>query len=184
MKLPEKAKKVFTWIIYNVYHWEQELFDWSTATFEMLKRNFTIDVLPIWEDGMIYVSNERQPWRPPFLTFVWWCSEDWEVPLETAKRELMEEMWLYSDEFELFTVYNNTWKIDYDQYFYIARNCKQAWTQKLDAWEDIKISKVDWKWFLDTVADPRFRLKEFALDVFRQIYSWKEEEFKNIIYWK
>lgn len=37
MKLPPQAKKVFTGQIFDVYQWEQEMYDGSFETFEMLK---------------------------------------------------------------------------------------------------------------------------------------------------
>ncbi len=38
MKIPPNAKRVFKGIIFDVYQWQQKMFDGSKETFEMLKR--------------------------------------------------------------------------------------------------------------------------------------------------
>lgn len=35
MKIPSTAKRVFKGIIFDVYRWEQEMFDETTSTFEI-----------------------------------------------------------------------------------------------------------------------------------------------------
>jgi hypothetical protein len=44
-----------------VYHWEQEMFDGSTKIFEKLKRNDTVDIIALSQDGEIFVLEEKQP---------------------------------------------------------------------------------------------------------------------------
>lgn len=183
-KIPEHAKKVFTWILYDVYQWEQEMFDWTFKIFEMLKKNDTIDIIAILENWKILIFEEEQPNRSPFYWLVWWTCEDWEEPLETAKRELLEETWMTSKDWAIFNKYRKSSKIDYHDNIFIARNCKKIQEQNLDAWEKIKILEVDWEWFKKYVLDEKFRVKEFTFDVLKYLYEWKEEELKKIIYWE
>src|SRR5438105_1960514 len=90
--IPKQAKKVFTGQIYNVYHWEQPLFDGTTATFEMLGRPDTIQVLAI-KDHQLVVLNEEQP--NSGRAFYGLPGGRHDVPEETeldaAKREMLEE---------------------------------------------------------------------------------------------
>ena len=139
--MPAHAKKVFEWKIFDTYQWEQEMFDWSTKIFEKLKKNDTIDIIATSEDWYIYVLEEEQPWRPPFYGLVWWTCENWDETLDTAKRELLEETGLISDDWELFNAYVKSSKIDYHSCLYIARNCKKIQDQELDNWEKIIIKK-------------------------------------------
>jgi len=183
MSIPNNAKKVFAWITFDVYQWEQEMFDWSSKIFEKLKRNDTVDIIAISQNNEIYILEEEQPLRKPFYWLVWWTCENWEEPLETAKRELLEETWFKSDNWELFWTYKKSSRIDYKNNIFIARNCKKVQNQNLDSGEKIKIHKVNWKQFLDIVADPKFRVSEFALEVFSDIYLWKENELKEKILW-
>lgn len=45
--LPKEAKKVFSGVISEVYQWPQELFDGTTATFEMIKRPDTVKIVVV-----------------------------------------------------------------------------------------------------------------------------------------
>lgn len=183
MKIPEQAKKVFEWKTFDVYQWEQKMFDGSKKVFEKLKRNHSIDIIAISENWELYILEEEQPWRPPFYWLVWWTCEDWEEPIDTAKRELLEETGLVSENWEFFKAYSKSSRIDYNSNIFIARNCKKLWNQTLDIdWEKIKIKTYKWKEFLDIVANPKFRVSEFALEVLRYVYLWKEEELKKIIF--
>jgi ADP-ribose pyrophosphatase len=59
--IPKHAKKVFSGIIFDVYHWEQELYDGTSTTFEALKRRGTAIVLPILYNGNILLCIQEQP---------------------------------------------------------------------------------------------------------------------------
>ena len=58
--LPETAKKVFNGILYDVYHWQQELFDGSSATYEKLKVKDVVSVIPVTEDRKILITHQKQ----------------------------------------------------------------------------------------------------------------------------
>ncbi len=55
--IPEHAKKVFSGVIFDVYHWEQEMFDGSRATFEKVKRADTVGVYGVLDDGRILLTE-------------------------------------------------------------------------------------------------------------------------------
>ncbi|EKD44718.1 MAG: NUDIX hydrolase [uncultured bacterium (gcode 4)] len=181
MKIPEHAKKVFSWKTFDTYQWEQEMFDGTTKTFEKLRRNPSVDTIAVSESGEIYILEEEHPGRSPFYGLVWWTCEDWEEPIDTAKRELLEETGLVSDDWELFGSYEKSSRIDYTSNIFIARNCKRIQDQNLDSGEKIQIRMVNWEDFLNIVADPKFRVQEFALETLRYVFLWKETELKNRI---
>src|SRR5882762_1533858 len=105
MKLPHNAKKVFQGKIFSVYQWEQQLYDGTTATFEMLKRPGTIQIIPT-SDETIYISYEEQPDNKPLsYTLFGGRQEPNEDPLMTAKRELLEETGMESEDWELYKTY-------------------------------------------------------------------------------
>ncbi len=56
----EKAKRVFKGVRFGTYQWEQKQFDGSIATYEIVKRNDTVIILPII-DGKIILVKEQQP---------------------------------------------------------------------------------------------------------------------------
>ncbi|PJC53414.1 MAG: hypothetical protein CO029_02850, partial [Candidatus Magasanikbacteria bacterium CG_4_9_14_0_2_um_filter_41_10] len=67
--IPEQAKKVFSGVIFDVYQWEQELYDGSKATFERLTRPATLQVIAE-VDGRIAMSDEEQPAKGRFLSLL------------------------------------------------------------------------------------------------------------------
>ena len=58
--LPAQAQRVFKGVIFDVYQWQQEMFDGTTETFEMLKRPDTVEVIAIKDDKLVVV-HEQQP---------------------------------------------------------------------------------------------------------------------------
>src|SRR3990172_7810637 len=125
MKIPKEAKRVFEGIIFDVYHWEQKMFDGSTETFEALKRPNTIQILPV-QDGKILLAYEEQPNREATYTFFGGRVEKGEDSIKAAKRELLEETGLESSDWELYKVYDIESKIEWQGYLYFARDCKKV----------------------------------------------------------
>lgn len=182
MSIPSHATQVFGWKSFDVYQWEQEMLDGSSKIFEKLKRNNTVDVVAVLKDWTIVILEEQQPGRDVFYGLVWWTCEAGESSLETAKRELLEETWLVSEDWELYNSYTLSSRIDYTSNIFIARDCELVAEQNLDpGWEHIIIKQLDREDFINTIADPKFRVGEFALEVLREIFLWKEDELKRKI---
>lgn len=56
---PKQRPKSFEGVIFDVYQWEQELFDGSTTTFEMLKRPGTVYVIAIDSNDHVVIQQEE-----------------------------------------------------------------------------------------------------------------------------
>ena len=118
--VPADAKRVFTGIIYDVYQWQQELFDGSQATFEMLKRPDTIEVLAIKDDKIVAIIDE-QPTRKPELTLPGGRHDvPTETELECAKRELHEETGMRFKTWRLISADQLYHKIEQVLYIFLA----------------------------------------------------------------
>lgn len=178
-KLPDKAKKVFNGVIFDVYQWEQEMYDGSTETFEMLGREPACDILAISEGKKILLSHQSQPNKEDFYSLFGGRIEEQEEPLIGAKRELLEESGYESDEWELLRIYQPVHKIDWSNYFYIARNCKKTSDQKLDSGEKIEIIECDFDEFIRIVKSEKYSGKELVLDIYRMEEAGELEEFKR-----
>lgn len=176
MKIPEQAKKVFDWKIFDVYQWKQEMFDWSFKTFEWLKWPNAAEIIAINEKWKFIITHEEQLWRKPFYSLVAWRIEDWEDELVWAKRELLEETWMISNDWKLLRIYNPSSKIERNYYIYLAKNCKLVEKQNLDSWEKIEVLEVDFDQFIEIIANPKFRNQEFKLEVLEYFYKWWKEE--------
>lgn len=181
-KIPPDAKRVFKGKIFDVYQWEQKMFDGSTETFEMIKRPNTLQIIPIVGDKII-MAEEEQPNKSPFLSLLGGREEEGEEPKESAKRELLEESGLESDDWELFRSYNPYGKLDWTIYLLIARNCKKVTGQKLDAGEKITLLEVSFEEFLEKIQDERFWGAEIANDIYRLSHDPKKlQEFKKKLF--
>ncbi len=156
-KIPEHAKKVFEGVIFDVYQWEQEQFDGTVKTFEMIKRPDTVVIIPLVGDK-IYLHKEEQPGRKPhYTTPAGRFERDETDPLEVAKRELMEETGYTSDNFRLFTARSAGGKVSSTIHIYVAHDCRKVAEPQLDAGEKIHETKlVTFDEFLEMTQHPEF----------------------------
>lgn len=69
MKIPLNARRVFKGIIFDVYQWEQKMFDGSFKTFEMLKRLNTVEIIAI-QNNKILLSKQSQPNKENFYSLL------------------------------------------------------------------------------------------------------------------
>lgn len=155
-KIPEHAKKVFEGEIFDVYQWEQVLFDETKAIFESLKRTDTVTVIPVTVDGKIMLIKEEQPQIPLHLKNVAGKVDPGEKPEQTAVRELLEETGYQCQEVKLWYKENPIYKIDWTVYTFVARGCKNTGTQKLEGGERITPILYTFDEFLEKVLEPDF----------------------------
>ena len=170
-KMPPEAKKVFQGEIFDVYQWEQELFDGSKAVFEKLKRADTIAVVPILPDNRILLIDDEQPGRAAILTFPAGRVETGEEPLAAAKRELLEETGYSSHSWELWKAYQPATKIDWAIFLFIARGCIKTTEVKLDAGERITVREVSFDELITLTRDPRFMGEDTKLELTEAKYN-------------
>lgn len=182
MKLPEQAKLVHKGVIFDTHQWEQELYNGSTATFEMLKRPNTIKVIAI-EDEQIVLVREQQPLVEPKVGLIGGRQDDGETPLACAQRELAEEVGLSSDDWELLRVYEPYTKIEWEVHVFVARDCKETSTANPDGGEKFEILRVSIDEFIDLACEEGFWEKELAIDILRMHVTAPEqlEAFKQQI---
>ena len=175
--IPENAICVYKWELFSIWQWEQEMFDWKIKTFEKVERPDTIDIIASTNEWKILILEEKQPWRDIFYWLIGWTCE-------TAKRELLEETWMISNDWGKFWSFKISSKLAYESHIFIAKNCKKITNQNLDEWwEIINIKEMEWNEFLNFIASNDFKVKEFALEALKMVYNWKEDELKNIILW-
>jgi len=122
-KIPQKAKKVYEGIIFDIYQWEQELYDGSHATFEMAHRADSAIIFPVLEDGRILLVEDTQPNRDTALTAPCGRVELGELPEETALRELKEETGYHAQSVKPFYTDAPASKTDAMVYVYVGIGC-------------------------------------------------------------
>src|SRR3990167_56699 len=89
--IPKKAKRVFKGVLFDVYHWEEKMFDGSHQTYEKIKRKDSVTVIAVTEDDKIILLDEEQPGRKPFLAVPGGQVDEGETFEQAGRRELLEE---------------------------------------------------------------------------------------------
>jgi ADP-ribose pyrophosphatase len=176
--IPENAKKVFKGEVFEVWQWQQTLFDGSVKTFEKAKRNSSVGILPVTTDGKIVVTIQEQPLMKPFVSLLGGVVDEGESAIEAAKRELMEEAGFQSHKIDLWYSIQPVTKVEWPIYIFIAKNCEKVAEQNLDAGEKIQLKYVDWDEFLELVVEDNFRDTETAFRILKAMQ--KEGELEKI----
>lgn len=154
-KIPEKAKRVFAGVIFDVYQWEQEMFDGSRMTFEMLKRPNTVEVIPVVGDKIL-IQEQEQPGSAPFLSLPGGRVDKNEDSLAAVKREFLEETGYVSENWELWDTVDPYGKMEWTIYSFIARDCRRQQEMHLDIGEKITLKFVSFDEFLALADNPNF----------------------------
>jgi ADP-ribose pyrophosphatase len=160
--IPERAKRVFKGEIFDVYQWEQKMFDGTTETFEKLKRPDTVVVFPILPDGRIILTEQEQPGKEQFIGATGGRVDEGEGILEAAKRELLEESGYEADNFILWDAEQPIGKIEWAIYVFIAKGLKKVAEMNLDAGERITLRPVTFDEFLSMAANEKFEERTIA----------------------
>ncbi|NTW46336.1 MAG: NUDIX hydrolase [Candidatus Moranbacteria bacterium] len=164
--IPDHAKRVFEGVLFDVYQWEQELYDGSTTTFEKLKRPDTVVVFPVLDDGSILLTRQEKPGKEPFLGGAGGRVERDEDVLAAARRELLEETGYEASEFVLVDARQPTSKIDWAVFTFVAKGLRKVSTSNPDAGERIELEPVPFERFLELLTAESFSEPELARRAF------------------
>jgi ADP-ribose pyrophosphatase len=143
--VPPQATRVFKGIIYDTYQWEQELFDGSKTTFEMLKRPDTVRILAVVDDKVVIIKQE-QPHVGLFIDIPGgFHDKEGETELDAAKRELKEETGIECKKWKLIEAVQAHNKIEQFNYLFLAfgavdGNTLESRKQKLDIGERVEVT--------------------------------------------
>lgn len=146
--IPSSAKRVFKGVLFEVWQWEQEIFDGTKRTFEVVKRQDYAEVIPILENGNIVIIEQQQPHLKRFHSFVGGRVDPGETPLQAARRELREETGLKSPEFFLWKRMQPYQKVIFTGYHYIARHCRYMGEPTMPEEEKITIHEMEFDEFV------------------------------------
>lgn len=156
-RIPEEAKCVFSGEIYDVYQWPQEMYDGTTATFEMLRRADTVKIIAVLTpeeqarlnnvvkittstEDRIVITKQKQPRKDWFYDYPGGRVDTGDADeLAGAKRELLEEAGLEFANWRLVDVKQPFNKIDWLVYTFVASGLVQQTEQNLDSGELIEV---------------------------------------------
>lgn len=181
--LPAEARLVFKGVIFEVWQWDQKMFDGTVKVFEKIWRVPTVEVIATM-DGKILIEEQDQPDRPDNINMVSGRADMDEDPLVEAKRELLEETGCESKDWTLFRTESPSGKVMHETYYFIARNCAKVKEPELDAGEKIGVKLISFEDFIMLSEEPRFWASPNFISYLRQLQHdpKKKEEFRKLIF--
>jgi ADP-ribose pyrophosphatase YjhB (NUDIX family) len=174
----EHAERVFKGERFDIYQWQQKLFDGSMATFETVKRNDTVVIIPII-DGEIVMVNEQQPhWDKPGLALVAGMANTDEDLAVAARRELEEETGLIFDSYYLVHVDGVAAAIEWFAYTFIATGYKGKKEKNLDPGEKNETVRISLESLIEKIRNKELLYHpRFIEDI---LVQGKPEELRDI----
>jgi len=160
--IPADAKLVFRGVLFDVYQWEQTLYDGSKVVFEKVRRRDTVVVLPVLPDGSVLLTKQEQPGRAAFTGALGGRVNEGEKPVEAARRELLEESGYEASEFRPWFAVHPTTKVEWVVYAFVAIGLRQVSAAHPDAGERISLMPTVFDDFLALAHDPGFIEKEMV----------------------
>lgn len=171
--VPDQAKLAFEGMIFDVYQWEQVLFDGSTHTFEMLKRCDTVSVICV-VDGKVLVIDDEQPHLGVRRSFPGGRVDNTDESIEAAaKREILEETGYTFANWRLITVRQPYRKIEWFVHVWLATDVTDAVAPKLDPGEKITVEPISFEELKAEIASDLGYLGE-SRDIFDGMTSLDE----------
>lgn len=168
-KIPPHAKKVFEGVIFDVYQWEQTLFDGTTDIFEVLKRRDGTNIIARTIDGQFLLIDELQPtWKQMHTGLPAGSKEPGdENILETAQRELREETGYVSEHWKEWFAVSPASKIEWNIHVFIADHARKEHEPTLDPGERITTRLVSPEQFIEEACADTFRITEVTQALYR-----------------
>lgn len=164
--IPDQAKRVFKGEIFDVYQWQQKLYDGTSATFEMLKRPDTTIAICV-KDGKIVLLEEEQPHFGKRTGLPGGRADvESEDELEAIKREVLEETGMTFVRWRLIEAKQMWSKIDHFIYLFIASDFTNQVEPKLDAGEKIETIEYEYDEFMKLANSSDFddRMPESVME--------------------
>lgn len=182
-EIPKQAKRMFKGQIFDVFQWEQKMYDGSYKTFELLKRPNTVQVLAVVKDKILLLEQE-QPEKGVYLSLPDGRVEGNEDELTAAQRELLEETGFESKSWIEWQRFQPMVKVVFDVVIYIAVDCLKVAEQNLDEGEKIKWKLVSLDELLALTDDREvFKQQELAmLFMDMRLHTDKKEAFRKLLW--
>jgi ADP-ribose pyrophosphatase len=171
--VPDNAELKFKGMIFDVYQWQQQLFDGSEHTFEMLKRCDTVNAICIVDDKILVIDDE-QPHLGSKKSFPGGRVDSEDTGLESAaQREVQEETGYSFKNWRLVRVSQPYRKMEWFVYTFVAWEVAGKQDAHLDPGEKITLQELPFGDVKQQVLQDRDYLGESS-DIFGGLSSAQE----------
>lgn len=178
--LPKGARKAFEGVVFDVYQWDQVMFDGSTRIFEKIARSDIATVIPVTSEGKIVIVKDEQPAHPVGLSLPGGGVDSGETPLVAAARELLEEAGYKAERLDLMESYHPSSKVAFMVHYFIGRNAKKVAEPKADAGERTTPMELSFGEFIELAENSAFRNKELAFEILKmRLHPERLEAFRK-----
>lgn len=171
--VPETAELAYMGMIFEVYQWDQDLFDGTFQRFEMLKRTDTVTAICVVDDKILVIDDE-QPHLGKRRSFPGGRVDDSDDSIESAaQREVREETGYSFDNWRLVKVSQPYRKIEWFVYVLLAWDVVSVNEPKLDPGEKVTVFPLEFSELKNLILDRTGYLGESA-DLFEDVESLEQ----------
>jgi ADP-ribose pyrophosphatase len=170
--IPENAECVFEGLMFDIFHWQQKLYDGTFTTFEMLRRVDTVRVVAIKDDKLVLI-DEQQILHAPNRHFPTGKVDKGEAWLAAAQREMREETGLQFANWKLVNVDQPFDQLEWFVATYLATDCSEVGNPELEGGEKSTTLFADFAEVASQVADGRDDL-QYSSTLFHPLKSLED----------
>jgi ADP-ribose pyrophosphatase len=165
--IPKHAKRVFKGQVFEIFQWQQKMFNDTKRTFEVAKRIDGASIIATVKDKIVVLKQ-----RHPHTSWYWtvpggYLDHPGETPKQGALRELLEETGLKPKTMRLWKVYPRGGRIESRLHIFIARDCAKIDDPKLDGGEKIRLEYRTFDEFLKMSDLPDFHNRDLIIEMQR-----------------
>jgi ADP-ribose pyrophosphatase len=169
---PSNAKRVHHGPIFDVWQWDQSLYDGSSKVFECAIRPDSAAVIPFLDAKTILLTKQRPAQRPePFIDIPGGRIEPGEDAIVSAQRELQEETGHSAKRISEWTHYTSNGLVKFQDFLFIATDLTDHQKQDLDPGEKIELRPTPWHEAVQLAWKRTFRNPSACLAILAMEYD-------------
>lgn len=180
-RIPKDAKRVFQGVMFDIYEWQQELYDGSKTTFQALKRPDAAIVIALTSENKVIITHDEQPARPKEERFPGGKCEPGESPLQAAKRELLEETGYEAEHWREWKSYEALGLAEGTFHYFVANNAVKVADQTHDVGERIEVELKSVDETIEMIIQNELQAYSIGNYMMQQILQGKQQDMIDFL---